>query len=81
MYKRAEAMLRIVDDAERLKEVQLALLRVKEQADEEARQERAKARDEVIIDADKTEALNAVLAGDFEAALEQYTKIHCHGGE
>ena len=75
LYKRAEAMLRIVDDAERLKEVQLALLRVKEQADEEARQERAKARDEVIIDADKTEALNAVLAGDFEAALEQYTKI------
>ena len=75
LYKRAEAMLRIVDDTEGLKEVQLALLRVKEQVDEEARQERAKARDEVIIDADKTEALNAVLAGDFEAALEQYTKI------
>lgn len=75
LYKRAEAMLRIVDDADRLKEVQLALLRVKEQVDQEAREERAKARDEVIIDADKTAALNAVLAGDFEAALEQYTKI------
>ena len=75
LYKRAEAMLRIVDDAERLKEVQLALLRVKEQADQEARNERANARDEVIIDADKTAALNAILAGDFETAIEQYTKI------
>lgn len=75
LYKRAEAMLRIVDDAERLKEVQLALLRVKEQADQEAKDERAKARDEVIIDADKAAALDAILAGDFETALEQYTKI------
>ena len=75
LYKRAEAMLRIVDDADRLKEVQLALLRVKDQVDQEAKEERAKARDEVIIDADKTAALNAVLAGDFETALEQYAKI------
>ena len=75
LYKRAEAMLRIVDDPERLKEVQLALLRVKEQADQEIKEERAKTRDEVIIDADKTAALSAILAGDFETALEQYTKI------
>lgn len=75
LYKRAEAMLRIVDDPERLKEVQLALLRVKEQADQEAKDERAKARDEVIIDADKTAALDAILEGDFETALEQYRKI------
>ncbi|MCI9046457.1 MAG: hypothetical protein HFG71_04160 [Hungatella sp.] len=75
LYKRAEAMLRIVDDAERLKEVQLALLRVKEEADQEAKDERAKARDEVIIDADKAAALDAILAGDFDTALAQYTKI------
>ncbi len=75
LYKRAEAMVRIVDDGERLKEVQLALLRVKEQADLEAKEERALARDEVIIDADKAAALDAILAGDFDTALAQYTKI------
>lgn len=75
LYERVEAMLRIVDRPERLKEVQLALLRVKEQGSREAKEERAKARDEVIIDADKTAAMDAVLAGDFESALELYTKI------
>ncbi len=75
LYGRAEAMLRIVDDPERLKEVQLALLRVKGQAEQEAKAEEAKARDEVIANADKEAALDAILAGDYEAALEQYIKI------
>ena len=75
LYEKAEAMLRIVDDPERLKEVQLALLRVQEQTEQEAKDERARARDEVIIDADKQTALDAILAGDYETALEQYMKI------
>lgn len=75
LYEKAEAMLRIVDDPERLKEVQLALLRVKEQTEQEEKDERAKARDEVIIEADKQTALAAILAGDFEAALDEYIKI------
>ena len=75
LYGRAEAMLRIVEDPELLKEAQLALLRVEGQAREEAKAERAKARDEVIIDADKEAALNAILNGDLETAIEQYTKI------
>ena len=75
LYGRAEAMLRIVEDPELLKEAQLALLRIEGQAREEAKAERAKARDEVIIDADKEAALNAILAGDLETAIAQYTKI------
>ena len=75
LYAKAEAMLRIVDDPEWLKEAQLARLRVQGQAAQEAKDERARARDEVIIDADKQAALDAILAGDFEAALEAYTKI------
>ncbi len=75
LYERAEAMLRIVDNPERLQEAQLALLRVRGEVLQEARDERAKARDEVIIDADKAAALDAILAGDFQTAVEQYTKI------
>ncbi len=75
LYAKAEAMLRIVDDPEWLKEAQLALLRVQGQEAQEEKDERARDRDEVIIDADKQAALDAILAGDFEAALEAYTKI------
>lgn len=79
LYSQAEAMLRIVDDPSRLQQVQLAKLRVKGQAEEQAKSQdkeaRAKARDEVIIDADKTAAMDAVLSGDYEMALELYTKI------
>lgn len=75
LYTRAEAMLRIVDDPDRLLQAQLGLIRVREQADEEARIERAGARDQVIIDADNMAAMDAVLSGDFQLAVELYTKI------
>lgn len=75
LYRQAEAMLRIVDDPERLKEAQLALLRVNGLAEQEAKDERARNRDEVIVEADKEAAMDAILAGDVDAALEQYTKI------
>lgn len=75
LYSRAEAMLRIVDDPELLKQAQLAKLRIKDQSEQEDKDEQAKKRDAVIIDADKTAAMDAVLAGDYEAAIELYTKI------
>lgn len=75
LYDQAEAMLRIVDDPEQLQQVQLARLRVREQTEEEDKKTRANARNEVIIDADKTAAMDAVLAGDFEMALQLYEKI------
>lgn len=75
LYDRAEAMLRIVDDPELLKQAQLAKLRLKGQSEETRKTEEAKKRDQVIIDADQTAAMDAVLAGDYETALELYTKI------
>lgn len=75
LYDQAEAMLRIVDDPEQLQQVQLARLRVREQTEEEDKKTRANAINEVIIDADKTAAMDAVLAGDFEMALQLYEKI------
>lgn len=75
LYDRAEAMLRIVDDPELLKQAQLAKLRIKGQSEEAQKTEQAKKRDQVIIDADQTAAMDAVLAGDYETALELYTKI------
>ncbi len=75
LYRQAEAMLRIVDDPERLKEAQLALLRVNGLAEQEEKEERARDRDVLIAEADEEAAVDAILAGDMEAALEQYTKI------
>lgn len=75
LYDRAEAMLRIVDDPELLKQAQLAKLRLKGQSEEARKTEEAKKRDQVIIDADQIAAMDAVLAGDYETALELYTKI------
>lgn len=75
LYDQAEAMLRIVDDPVRLQQVQLAKLRVKGQAEQEHKEEQAKARDTVIAEADQAAAMDAVLAGDLEMALELYEKV------
>lgn len=75
LYDKAEAMLRILDDPEQLQQVQLAQLRVKGQAAQADKEERARARDTVIAEANETAAINAVLTGDLELAVELYTKI------
>lgn len=75
LYERAEAMLRILDSPELLKQVQLSLLRVEERVQETEKAEKAKKRDEVIADANQTAALDAVIAGDYEAAIGFFEKI------
>lgn len=75
LYSRAESMLRIVNYPELLKEVQLSLLRVREQEESEGKQAAAGERDQVILEADGQAALEAVLAEDYDTAIALYTQI------
>lgn len=75
LYEKAAAMLRIIDDPERLQQVQLAQIRMEEQLAKQDQEERARARDQVIAEADEAAAVDAMLAGDYELAVELYTKV------
>lgn len=75
LYERAAAMLRIIDDPERLQQVQLAQIRLEEQLAKQDKEEQAKARDQVIVEADEAAAVEAMVAGDYELAVELYLKV------
>lgn len=75
LYGRAQSMLRIVNYPELLKQAQLSLLRVSEQAAQEGEEASAKKRDQVILEADEQAALEAALAEDYETAITLYTQI------